>query len=299
MKKCFACGNENPDEMTFCLQCGKPVAASATSGLGNEDQSTVALSGGPPTVPGNSVETRFYGRGFTINADTVDQPAAQTVAPVAKKSRKGLVIGILAGVVIIFGVGAAALVGGYFYMNRGTVVSNATPTPPRNGNTNSLTNSNSVSNTNSAPAPTPAPVVSFTPPTEPTKTGSFTINANSGWQLSNIDGVPLEQFTTTASGLVDISGVKAGVGPRGVTDSASKPRRLVPDFPTGALLMRTRYADGNFSNVQAVVGGRSTGSWQNQKQERGKIEFCVNDNAPQNNAGQFTVTVKMTKVPKN
>ncbi|MBV9217293.1 MAG: zinc ribbon domain-containing protein [Acidobacteria bacterium] len=300
MKKCLACGNDNPDEMAFCLQCGKPVSAPATSGWSGEDQSTVALSSGPPTVPGNSVETRFYGRGFTVSTEGGGPAGTQSAVAVPQKSRTGLIFGVLAGVVVLFVIGAVALVGGYFYLNRGTVAvvanANSNTASPKTGNTNSVSNSNTIANTNSAPNPTPVP--SFTPPTEASKTGTFTVNANAGWQLSNIDTVPLEEFTTNATGTVDVVGVKAGLGPKGVNDNASKSRRLIPEFPTGALLMRTRYADGNFSNVQAVLGFGTTGSWRNEKQERGKIEFCVNDNAPQNNAGQFIVNVKMTKVPK-
>lgn len=283
MKKCFACGNDNPDQMAFCLECGKPLSSPPT-GWNAGDQTTSSM-GGPQTVAGKSVETRFYGQGFTINTDTAEQPpGTQTGIPAPKKSRKGLVIGLVAAAVAVLGMGTAAIIGGYLYLSSGALDGNRNAAP---------TNSNS--NTNSGPNATPTPVASFTPPTEATKTATFTVNANSGWQLSDIDTVPLEDFKTTATGLIDLSGLKGNVGPKGITDQASKSRRLVADFPTGALLMRTRYADGNYSNVQAI---KSSGSWQNFQDERGRIEFCVNDNAPQNNGGQFTVTVKMTKVPK-
>jgi hypothetical protein len=63
--------------------------------------------------------------------------------------------------------------------------------------------------------------------------------------------------------------------------------------------MRTRYADGRFSNTVAVSAGGASGSWQNLPDERGMIEFRINDNAPQSNGGQFTVHVRLTRVPKS
>ena len=59
--------------------------------------------------------------------------------------------------------------------------------------------------------------------------------------------------------------------------------------------MRTRYADGRFSNT---VAAGVNGSWENLPEERGMLEFAVNDNAPKDNGGQFTIRVKMTSVPK-
>ena len=152
----------------------------------------------------------------------------------------------------------------------------------------------------SAPTPSisPTPQLSITPPVEATKKGSFTVFANNGWQLSDIDVIPLEQFTTGVTGLVDLTGLKTGVSSKGLTDTATKSRRTYPEFPTGALLMRTHYADGKYSNVQPVTAPPSKGTWQNFPDERGRLEFCINDSAPEQNGGQFTVTVTMTSVPK-
>ncbi len=94
---------------------------------------------------------------------------------------------------------------------------------------------------------------------------------------------------------MDIAGVKTGVRAGGVKDEKFKSRRLYEEFPVGALLMRTRYADGRFSNM---VAAGTSGSWENLPDERGMLEFIINDNAPQDNGGQYTIKVKLKSVPK-
>jgi hypothetical protein len=61
--------------------------------------------------------------------------------------------------------------------------------------------------------------------------------------------------------------------------------------------MRTRYADGKTSNTIAMTTNGANGSWQNFPYEIGKLEFCINDNAPEQNGGQFIVT-KTTAPPR-
>jgi hypothetical protein len=138
----------------------------------------------------------------------------------------------------------------------------------------------------------------FAPPTVPTKDASFTVYANGDWQLSPIAVVPLEQYRTSVEGIVDLAGAKAGVRAGGTNDAALKSRRLFAEWPTGALLMRTRYADGRFSNTVATSAGGASGSWQNLPDERGMLEFRINDNQQQNNGGQFTIRVRLTRAPK-
>lgn len=255
--------------MAYCLQCGKPLPE-----WNPLDRTTDSLTGGPSTVAGHSIETQYF------RGDPGTHFGTQ-VAP--QKSGKRTAV-IVAAALAVLGLGVLGIAGiaGFYLYKRGPAV----------GLTGPVDNSNTGKNTNVAPQP------SFTPPTEPTKEGSFTVLANTGWQLSDIDTVPLEEFTTKATGLIDLAGLKSRVTPKGVNDAASKTRRLVPDLPAGALLMRTRYADGKFSNVQPVSASPSTGSWENFEDERGKLEFCVNDNAPEQNGGQFVVTVTMTKIGK-
>lgn len=268
MRRCPNCSNENPDQMAFCLNCGRELPVE----WNQLDKTTDSLHAGPATIGTPSVETRFYRQPAETAFGTQGQP---------KRSSRPVVLAVIA--LLVGGIGvvtALGLAGWYFYKR--------TPSPvglvPPSENTNTV-------NANASPKP------SFTPPTEPTKTGTFTVAANSGWQLSEIDTVPREEFTTKVTGLIDLAGVKSRLTAKGTNDATAKSRRLFPDLPAGALLMRTRYADGKFSNVQPVTAG-SSGNWQNFEDERGRLEFCVNDNAPEQNGGQFVVTVKMTRVPK-
>jgi len=285
MVVCLKCGRENPDEMRFCTNCGAVLT-------GSPDPSTLetlSLHQPPQTSP-----TNWPTLGASFN-----QPPPQPVAA-RPKSRTGLIVGIIAAVLLL---GVIAIGGGlgYYYYSR-----------PGNDNANGrgtqgvYTPAGDDENENAETKPSPAASVSpsptstqlFEPPTEPTKEGTFTVYANGDWQLSQIAVVPLEEFTTSVQGIIDLAGAKAGVGPGGAKDAQFKPRRLFPEWPAGALLMRTRYANGSFSNTVATNAGAS-GSWQNLPDERGMLEFRINDNAQQDNGGQFTIRVKLTRVPKS
>jgi hypothetical protein len=274
MKNCQYCGHPNPDNMNFCLSCGQPLSAEAPP--------TVTFTETPTTVRDRSFETRSF---------------EKNVAGTPAKSRRRLFVALISVVavgVLLMIVAAAAFIGYRYY-------SASIPAPLVSNVNRPLANNNTNSNAAVPPpsaTPTPTSNPSFTPPIEPTKTGSFTVYANGGWQLSGVDTVPLENFRTKVDGKIDIAGVKTGVTPKGVSDPNSKSRRIYPEYPTGALLMRTHYADGKFSNVMAISAAGSTGQWRNYPDERGRIEFCINDNSPEKNGGQFTVTVTMTSVPK-
>lgn len=278
MKKCGRCNYENTDAMRFCLQCGTPLAAA------------------PDAVFNQSAETLVGSR----------PPSNFANVPNARPKSGKKIFLILGGVFSLFAlllVAGALIVFFNWKSNRRAVV-NPLPSPqptrgiadrspaPKNSDSRSLAPVESPPNV----APNPTPQVSFTPPVEPTKKGAFTVYANGGWQLSEIDTVGDENFRTSA-GLVDLAAVKTGVTTKGVTDAASKSRRIYAEYPTGALMMRTRYADGKFSNVQPVTAGTS-GIWRNFPDERGRLEFCINDNAPEQNGGQFTVTKTSVSVPK-
>jgi hypothetical protein len=207
-------------------------------------------------------------------------------------------IAIIVGALLLGLAGIGGL-GAWYYYSSGTETANnggiglGDDTKNKNGSPSPKPTSNV--NTEPTPAASPTSKQLFEPPTVPTKEGTFTVYANEGWQMSNIAVVPLEEFTTSVDGIVDVAGVKVGLRAGGTKDAQFKSRRLVPEFPTGALLMRTRYADGRYSNM---VAAGTSGSWQNLPDERGMLEFAINDNAPQNNGGQFTIRVKLTKVPK-
>jgi hypothetical protein len=306
MASCWKCGRENPEGMRFCTNCGEvlpeaPAHGSASGAGGTPDSSsleTLSFNPRPQTAPTNWPN---FGDAYK-----------QSMPPVAppKKSRVGLIVGIivaalLVGLALIGGVGAY-----YYYSKSEPEVANENsnrgvydPLDDEKENTNNKNaNENDNSNANQKPTPTPAPSPtpeqSFEPPTEPTKDGTFTVYANGDWQLSQIAVVPEEEYTTSVQGIVDLAGAKAGLRAGGTNDAKYKARRLFPEWPTGALLMRTRYADGRFSNTMAVAAGGATGYWKNLPDERGMLEFRINDNAPQGNGGQFTIRVKLTKVPK-
>ena len=292
MVRCWKCGRENEDGMRFCTNCGTaltPGQAGSGSGQAGYDPSsseTISFNAPPQTAFGAGTPTTPY----------TAPPFTESSPP--PKSKTGLIVGIIVGTLLLGLLGLGGVAGYYYYSNtkdattnncnsrQGTLDPDTKPTPSQ-ANTNATPEGQ--------PSPTPAPKQLFEPPTTPTKEGSFTVYANEGWQMSNIAVVPLEQFTTTAEGIVDIAGVKTGVRAGGVNDAKFKSRRLFPEFPLGALIMRTRYADGRFSNM--VTAGTS-GNWQNLPDERGMLEFIINDNAPQDNGGQFTVKVKLKSVPK-
>lgn len=301
MKRCQKCNYENADAMSFCLQCGTPLAA-APMIFNLHDSGAAQNQSAPDTVFNKSAETVIGAQPFPTNF--------ATVSPARPKSNKKIFL-VLGGIFSLFGLllVAGALIVYFNWKSKSVVVNtaNVSPAPTRSIADKSPSPKSSVSPSVSpsasprdSPSATPlaTPQVSFTPPVEPTKKGTFTVYANSGWQLSDIDTVPSENFRTSAQGLVDLAGLKTSVSTKGVADAKTKSRRIYAEYPTGALMMRTRYADGKYSNVQPVTAAPSVGVWQNFPDERGRLEFCINDNAPEENGGQFTVTVTMTSVPK-
>lgn len=288
MASCGKCGKENPVGMLFCTNCGNSLPdTSPGNSPGSQSVETLVLNQAPQTSPTN----------WPNIGDSYRAPAA-TEPP---KSKTGLIIGVVAAVLLL-GLVAIGGVGYYFYTKSDEKVANSnTSGEVYRSSTEGDSNSNENSNKKTSPTPTPTPVNTqlFTPPTEPTKDAIFTVYANGDWQLSPIAVVPLEKFTTSVDGIVDLAGAKAGIRAGGTNDAQFKSRRLFQEWPTGALLMRTRYADGHFGNTVATSAGRSNGSWVNLPDERGMIEFRVNDNQQKENGGQFTIHVKFSSAPKS
>jgi hypothetical protein len=267
------------------LTTGQAGAPSSSQGYDPSSSETISFNAPPQTAVGMGTPTTPY----------TAPPFTESAPP---KSKTGLVVGITLGVLLLGLLGLGAVGGYYYYSNskdvsvnngnrkEGTLDPDRKPTPaPANTN----------ASPESEPSPTPASKQLFEPPTTPTKEASFTVYANEGWQMSDIAVVPLERFNSTTDGIVDIAGVKTGIRAGGVKDDKFKSRRLYNEFPVGALLMRTRYADGRFSNMVATG---TSGSWQNLPDERGMLEFIINDNEPKDNGGQFTIKVKLKDVPK-
>jgi hypothetical protein len=296
MKRCQKCGHENSDGMRFCLECGSALHDSPMVINLQDSGQQSSPGGGTPTNFGATRETQKFSGNQPQNF--MPQYAA---APAKSKSKIGLIIGGIAALLLLLGMAGAAIVA-YNFTRKKTVVVDVKPSPalsPANNNDKSPSPKPSValksSPTSNVSQP---PQTSFTPPLEPTKKGSFTVNANMGWQLSDLDVVASEQFRTAVQGSIDLGGIKTSVTASGVKDEKTKSRRIYQDFPTGALLMRTRYADGKTSNTVSMTTNGANGSWQNYPYEIGKLEFCINDNAPEQNGGQFIVTKTSTSAPK-
>lgn len=269
MKRCQKCFSENDSLMSFCWECGTPLPDLFETTAKTQEMPAQSFPS-TPTVIGNNQDLK------TIEVNRFNLVTKPQTRPKSSGGKTFLIVG---GIGALFVLGLITVAGIVVYNlippKKDIVILTPTPTPWEK---------------------TPTPVPSFTPPTEPTKQGSFTIQANSGWQLSDINTVPNENFTTTVQGKINLAGIKNDVSSSGVNDAKTKSRRIYPEFPTGALLMRTRYADGKFSNVTGLTTNGSNGTWLNYPDERGKIEFCINDNSPENNSGQFIVSAKFTNI---
>jgi len=93
----------------------------------------------------------------------------------------------------------------------------------------------------------------------------------------------------TVSGRYDLDGIRDNVTAKGV--SSHRSRRVFSKFRTGALLMRTHYPDGRHSNIQAVTTGRD---WENFPDEKGHLEFMVNDKEFEGNYGTLQIKFQKT-----
>jgi len=268
VKKCKNCGYDNDSTMNFCLEGGIQLVGNPLSAA----KTVILLATGQ---------------------------SASTVVLAKKKSRKYFwIFGGLASLLILLLLGFITT----FYLARRFGQNNASvktptpvisptrkppPTPRKPANINSSNASVEPPETEETTAPDP----SFTPPAKPTAQGVFNVKADKNWQLSNLDVVPNEKFVLLAVGNVNLGEIEKNVSPEGVADKKYQTRRLFPEFPAGALLMRTRYADGKYSKISAVASKNSTSIWQNAPDERGRLEFCINDNAPDSNDGEFVVSL--------
>lgn len=159
MKKCQTCGNQNADDMRFCLNCGAslpdaPVIVNFGGGASQGGQSN------PGTNPyGKSMETQ-------INKPVFQPPPQQnySMVPPASSSRGGgskkimIAIGGVVALFVLLAVAGAAIVG-YNMMKKKEVVT-ISPTPSASPST-SPSSSPSPSPSKSS-SPTPAPTSSKT-----------------------------------------------------------------------------------------------------------------------------------------
>lgn len=269
MKKCQNCGFENEAAMNFCLNCGNPLDAAAST-----EAKTEIWTGNVQSLP------------------TVQTPK--------KSNKKFWIFGSLAALLVIGAIGLAGLfyAASKFGDNTNTRKPiNDSPTPKKKPTDNTKTNptpekSASPDNSNAeTPDPNVANLSNVTDnPIAPDGKNVFSVQANKGWQTSDIDVVGNQKFILLALGEIYLRDIRKGVAPEGVSNKEYESRRIYKEFPTGALLMRTKQADGTYSKV-SEIGSKPVGAvWQNKPNESGKLEFCINDNAPEGNSGEFMVS---------
>lgn len=298
MKKCQSCNFENSDVMSFCQECGSalpetpkmvvPIGAAETEAFRTSEINTDSFD--DETVVNND---RF---GFKQSVPT----HVHNAKPAGSNTKIYVAV---AGVILFLGFGILAAAAGIIY----ATYSLSEPKPL-------VSNPKSTPEVYESPVPTPFPGDDFPPPAEkpkttpnvnndvitfptpksPTRRGTYRMTSGNGWQLSKIETVPNEDFRVLVKGKIKLGGIGKYVSMRGIKGHES--RRIHKEFPTGALLMRTHYPDGRHSGIQPVALGQY---WKNDPNETGKIEFVINDNSPENNTGNMTVTVTEVKLAKN
>ncbi|MEP6900433.1 MAG: zinc ribbon domain-containing protein [Actinomycetota bacterium] len=149
MKNCQICGNQNSDDMRFCLNCGKPLP-DAPIVFNLKDSGSQGGQSSPGTNPyGKSMETQFGAR--------PNQPQNYSMVPPTNQGSGGsskkifiAIGGVVALFLLILAAGAAII--GYNVMKKKDIVT-LTPTP-----LSSPSNSPSASPSSSkSPSPTPKP----------------------------------------------------------------------------------------------------------------------------------------------
>lgn len=305
MKKCQSCGFNNTDIMNFCLECG--------TALIKEPQMVVpldSLSGQEAEKTSEQVTENYEKETVVGNRFAIQQSVPTYQQQTPKKSSNAkifLAIGsLLLGLMFLIGGGAVGILI-YALQSEGSSKPNRplvsktpidepefpTPTPEVYETPEPTPKVKKTPRPEKTPLPKEEPIT-FPTPKVPTKRATFRVKNVSGWQLSNIKTVPLENFEVRVSGRIKLDGIKRKISARGI--SGYKNRRILKQYPTGAVLMRTHYPDGRHSNIQPVSAGTF---WQNYKDETGKIEFIINDKFADDADGEFKVRFKMINVPKN
>ncbi|MBA3692047.1 MAG: zinc ribbon domain-containing protein [Acidobacteria bacterium] len=268
VKKCQNCGYENDSTMNFCLECGIQLVGNPLSAAKTEILPATGRSEATVVLPKKKSRQFFWIFGGLASLLILLLLGFITTLYLARRIRQNNVSVITPTPVI-------------------TSTRKPSPTPKKAADVGSSNTSVETPETEETTAPEP----NFTPPAKPTAQGVFNVKADKNWQLSNLDVVPNEKFVLLAVGSVNLGEIKKDVSPEGVADKKYQTRRLFPEFPAGALLMRTRYADGKYSKISAVANKKASGIWQNAPDERGRLEFCINDNAPDGNDGEFVVSL--------
>ncbi len=148
MKRCDRCGNENADQMQFCLQCGNVLPAAPIVVNLQNDQTQKPTEAKTDTFNNPSVATQV---GF--NRNTQSGYSAPTVnQPRSNKGKIFLAVGGVLALLLLFGVAIVAIVA-YNVISNKKAQLNSTPTPVP---------------TRSNDKTSPTPVSTTTPKTSPT-----------------------------------------------------------------------------------------------------------------------------------
>ncbi len=170
MKKCQTCGNQNADDMRFCLNCGTalpdaPVIVNFGGSQGGQSN--------PGTNPyGKSMETQFGNK-------PVFQPPPQNYSMVPQPSRGGgskkimIAVGGVVALFLLILVAGAAIVGYNMMKKKEVVVVSPTPT------------SSPTASPSASPSPSASKSVSPTP--KPTSTLTSSVNAKTKFDKVWVD----------------------------------------------------------------------------------------------------------------
>lgn len=292
MKKCHGCGYENSDVMNYCLECGDD--------LPDTPQMVVPLD----TIDMHGAEkpselvTENYEKETVVNnrfgvQQSIPTSQAQQFQQSKSRSNTKLLLAIGGGIFAVMAFIVVAALGMVLYTMQEQTPEPSRPIVSKTPQKDDVPTP--IPDDDLPPPPTPkvedtpntdTDTITFPAPTSPTKKGTYTVKNVSGWQLSEIKTVGSQNFRVRSSGRIDLDEIKDNVSSKGV--NGYEDRRIYKEFRTGALLMRTHYPDGSHSIIQPVAAGEY---WQNEPDEKGKIEFLINDNSPESNSGDFTVTV--------
>lgn len=149
MKKCQVCGNENSDEMRFCLECGNPLPESGIV-INLSDSATRKQS---------EINTAFYEKSVQTQPGRGRNAGFNNFAHIPPSSPKGGRIFLILGgaavlLLLLLTAGAAILV--YNWDEIAKIITKPTPTP--------------TPTRTPTPTPTPTPTRTPTPTPSPTPT---------------------------------------------------------------------------------------------------------------------------------
>ena len=149
MKRCDRCGNENADQMQFCLQCGNVLPAAPIVVNLQNDQTQKPTEAKTDSFNNPSVATQV---GFNRNTQS-NYSAPTANQPRSNKGKIFLAVGGVLALLLLFGVAIAAIVA-YNIFSKQTVRLDPTPTPAP---------------TRSIEKNSPTPTATATPKTTPTE----------------------------------------------------------------------------------------------------------------------------------